>query len=165
MMMAMKKRRIDESGGYGNGNGNGDGENGNENESEPTSRLIIQNLPRSCDESRLRDVFSETGGIITDVRVCRMQQNDTTTTTSSRNKNSLKDFGSSRRFGFIGFKSVEDALAAYKYFDNTFIDSSRITVNFAQRVKSAALPRPWSKYTEGSSKHAKVLFLHFIANT
>lgn len=131
-----------------------------ENESAvplPSSRLIVQNLPRSCDEARLRDVFSATGGIITDVRVCRLQQNN----------GSVRDFGSSRRFGFVGFKSVEEAVEAHKYFNSTFIDSSRISVNFAQRVKSSSLPRPWSKYTEGSSKHAKVrsqkVFLPLLA--
>lgn len=36
--------------------------------------------------------------------------------------------GQSRQMGFVGFKSEEGAAAALKYFNNTFIDTFRITV-------------------------------------
>lgn len=36
--------------------------------------------------------------------------------------------GHSRQMAFVGYRSVEDAQAALKYFDHTFIDTSRIAV-------------------------------------
>jgi multiple RNA-binding domain-containing protein 1 len=38
----------------------------------------------------------------------------------------------SRLFGFVGFKSEAEAATAKKYFSNTFIDTSRITVDYAK---------------------------------
>jgi multiple RNA-binding domain-containing protein 1 len=77
------------------------------------SRLIVKNLPAYVTPARLKEHFSQKGspaGIITDVKV------------------SQKPDGTSRRFGFVGFKSELDAQAAQKWFDRTFIDSARITV-------------------------------------
>lgn len=37
--------------------------------------------------------------------------------------------GKFRQFGFIGFKTVEEANKAIDYFNNTFIDASRIVVS------------------------------------
>jgi hypothetical protein len=36
--------------------------------------------------------------------------------------------GTSRQLAFVGFRSVEDATAAKDYFDHTFMDASRISV-------------------------------------
>jgi len=36
--------------------------------------------------------------------------------------------GKFRQFGFVGFKSEEDALAAQKYFNGTYFGSSKIIV-------------------------------------
>ena len=40
----------------------------------------------------------------------------------------LRRDGASRQFGFIGFRSAEEAADALKYFNRTFIDTSRIVV-------------------------------------
>lgn len=50
--------------------------------------------------------------------------------------------GASRQFGFIGFRSAEEAADALKYFNRTFIDTSRIVVEASdvaqlRRVESA----------------------------
>ena len=81
------------------------------------SRLIVKNLPPYVTPVRLQEHFSQKGspgGIITDVRV------------------SQKRDGTSRRFGFVGFKSELDAEAAQKWFDRTFIDSARISVSVSE---------------------------------
>jgi len=65
----------------------------------------------------------------------------------------------SRLFGFVGFKTEEEATKARKFFDKTFIDTSRIAVEFALAQNDPKLSRPWSKYSKGSSayllKHGK----------
>lgn len=40
----------------------------------------------------------------------------------------LRRDGASRQFGFIGFRLAEEAADALKYFNRTFIDTSRIVV-------------------------------------
>ena len=40
----------------------------------------------------------------------------------------LRRDGASRQFGFVGFRSAEEAADALKYFNRTFIDTSRIVV-------------------------------------
>lgn len=77
------------------------------------SRLIIKNLPVYLTPDRLREHFQQKGsptGTITDVKI------------------SLRQDGTSRRFGFVGFKSDQEATAARDWFDRTFIDSTRINV-------------------------------------
>jgi multiple RNA-binding domain-containing protein 1 len=81
------------------------------------SRLIIKNLPTYVTPAKLREHFEQKGGpggTLTDVKV------------------SSKPDGTSRRFGFVGFKSEQEAAAAQKWFDRTFIDSTRINVNVTE---------------------------------
>ncbi|OLL27066.1 Multiple RNA-binding domain-containing protein 1 [Neolecta irregularis DAH-3] len=59
--------------------------------------------------------------------------------------------GKSRRFGFLGFQSVEDAESAVKYFNRTFIDMSRMEVDSAKPIGDESIPRAWSRYTPGST--------------
>lgn len=37
--------------------------------------------------------------------------------------------GKFRKFGFVGFKTEEDADKALKHFDKSFVDTSRVTVS------------------------------------
>ena len=60
--------------------------------------------------------------------------------------------GKSRQFGFVGFADVESADRAKKNFDATFIDTSKISVETAHGIGDESLQRPWSKYSEGSSR-------------
>jgi len=81
------------------------------------SRLIVKNLPTYVTPARLREHFEQKGGpggTITDVKV------------------SSKSDGTSRRFGFIGFKSNEEAQKAQQWFDRTFIDTTKISVNVSE---------------------------------
>lgn len=78
------------------------------------SRLIVKNLPSYVTPDQLRKHFQQKDapeGTLTDVKVA------------------FKRDGTSRRFGFVGFKTDGEAEVAKKWFDRTFIDSSRITVS------------------------------------
>ncbi|KAG1861131.1 hypothetical protein DFJ58DRAFT_777779 [Suillus subalutaceus] len=91
------------------------------------SRLIVKNLPAYLTPDRLRKHFEQQGapsGTITDVKI------------------SLKQDGTSRRFGFVGFKTDQEANAAKDWFDRTFIDSTRINVMVVAGAKDAPAPRP-----------------------
>jgi len=59
--------------------------------------------------------------------------------------------GKSRQFGFVGFRTDAEAAAALKYFDRSFLGTYRLQVGFARPVGDAALERPWSRYSSGSS--------------
>lgn len=81
------------------------------------SRIIVKNLPKYLNEDRFKDHFSTySGKQITDIRLVRSKS------------------GKFRGFGFIGYKTKEDALNSIKYYHNTFIDTSRIIVEHAREV-------------------------------
>ncbi|KAJ7462021.1 hypothetical protein FB451DRAFT_1043900 [Mycena latifolia] len=91
------------------------------------SRLLIQNLPVYVTPARLREHFEQKsgpGGTITDAKVA------------------LKPDGTSRRFGFIGYKTEKQALAAKEWYHRTFIDSTKIKVDVIEGAKDAPTPRP-----------------------
>ncbi|KAA1466873.1 hypothetical protein DENSPDRAFT_831780 [Dentipellis sp. KUC8613] len=91
------------------------------------SRLIIKNLPAYVTPARLKEHFVQPkgpGGTITDVKVA------------------LKQDGTSRRFGFVGYKSDAEAAKAKEWFDKTFIDSTRVRVDIVDGAKDAPAPRP-----------------------
>jgi multiple RNA-binding domain-containing protein 1 len=77
-----------------------------------TTRLIIKNIPKHITEDRLRQHFSSKG-VVTDAKI-------------------MKKGDKSRLFGFIGFKTEAEAIAARKFFNGTFIDTSRMVVDFAK---------------------------------
>ena len=51
----------------------GGGEGGEAGMVKKSSRLIVQNLPKTADETKLRAFFSQRGGVVTDAKVCRMR--------------------------------------------------------------------------------------------
>ncbi|KAI8097768.1 uncharacterized protein BX664DRAFT_293484 [Halteromyces radiatus] len=101
------------------------------------SRLIIKNLPKDLTEDKFRAHFAKKGEV-TDAKLMR---------TSS---------GQSRRFGFIGYRSNKVAEDALNHFNGTFINTSKIIVEKAIPYGSENIPRGWSKYTEGTSAHARL---------
>ncbi|KAJ2708145.1 Multiple RNA-binding domain-containing protein 1 [Coemansia spiralis] len=96
------------------------------------SRIIVKNLPKHVTEQRFRSHFAGKGEV-TDVKLIYTKE------------------GKFRRFGYIGYRTDEDAQAAQKYFNGTFIDTSRVEVEIAKPQGDASLPRAWSVYTEGTS--------------
>ncbi|KAF8654742.1 hypothetical protein AX16_003397 [Volvariella volvacea WC 439] len=102
------------------------------------SRLLIKNLPPYVTPERLREHFEQKrgpGGVLTDCKVA------------------FKRDGTSRRFGFVGYKTEQQAAAAREYFDKTFIDSARISVTVVDGAKDAPTPRPNKRPRLGPSPH------------
>lgn len=100
-----------------------------------SSRLIVRNLPKHLTDKRLREHFGAKGEV-TDVRIMKTRD------------------GKSRQFGFVGFKSEAQAKAARHHFHETYIDTSRVTVEMAVQAGDAQLGRPWSKHSAGSGRRA-----------
>ncbi|KDN51926.1 hypothetical protein RSAG8_00477, partial [Rhizoctonia solani AG-8 WAC10335] len=93
------------------------------------SRLIVKNLPAYADDAQLRKHFTQSSALkpgqpstavslnLTDVRLARRPD------------------GKSRRFAFLGYKTNEEAIAAKKYFDRSYIGGSRISVEIVDSTK------------------------------
>ncbi|KAM7524839.1 hypothetical protein LguiA_014741 [Lonicera macranthoides] len=92
------------------------------------SRICVKNLPKHVAEDRLRDFFSQKGEV-TDAKLMR-----------------TKD-GKSRQFGFVGFRSEREAVEALKFFNNSYMDTCRITCEIARKVGDPDIPRPWSRHS------------------
>ncbi|XP_054449904.1 probable RNA-binding protein 19 [Pteronotus mesoamericanus] len=97
------------------------------------SRLIVKNLPNGMKEERFRQLFAAFG-TLTD---CSLKF--------------TKD-GKFRKFGFIGFKSEEEAQKALNHFNKSFINTSRITVEFCKSFGDPTKPRAWSKHAQKASQ-------------
>lgn len=97
------------------------------------SRLIVKNLPNGMKEDRFRQLFAAFG-TLTD---CSLK---------------FTKEGKFRKFGFIGFKSEEEAQAALNHFHRSFIDTSRITVEFCKSFGDPSKPRAWSKHAQKPSQ-------------
>ncbi|KEP53003.1 multiple RNA-binding domain protein [Rhizoctonia solani 123E] len=107
------------------------------------SRLIVKNLPAYADDAQLRKYFTQSSALkpgqpstavplnLTDVRLARRPD------------------GQSRRFAFLGYKTNEEAIAAKKYFDRTYIGGSRISVEI---VDSNKLQEPNKKRARASKQ-------------
>lgn len=92
------------------------------------SRICVKNLPKYVAEDRLREFFSQKGEV-TDCKLMR-----------------TKD-GKSRQFGFVGFRTEEEAEEARKFFNKSFLDTCRIICEIACKVGDPNIPRPWSRYS------------------
>lgn len=88
------------------------------------SRLIIKNLPPYLTPEVLRKHFS--GQATKNAASTSSSPSKTFTLTDA--KIAHKPDGTSRRFGFVGFKTEKEAEEARRWFDKTFIDSMRISV-------------------------------------
>lgn len=105
---------------------------------ETSSRLCVKNIPGYVDEARLREHFGQKGDI-TDARVIRASD------------------GHSRQFGFVGYKTAGEAQHALEHFNSSYLDSSKISIQFAYQRGSEAAPQAWSKYTPGTSAHSRAV--------
>ncbi|KAK3283755.1 hypothetical protein CYMTET_8567 [Cymbomonas tetramitiformis] len=101
-----------------------------------STRICVKGLPKHVDEKRVREHFSSKG-VVTDVKILRTGD------------------GRSRQFGFVGFRTEDEAEAAMSYFNRTFVDTSRISVELALTVEDKNLARPWSRYSKGSAAFEK----------
>ena len=101
---------------------------------EDCSRLIVKNLPKKITTERLRQIFSSKGSV-SDVKLANAPD------------------GTFRRFAYIGFTNDSAALKAKQYFDSSYIDTSKISVQIALPVGDPNLPRAWSKYSKVPPLH------------
>lgn len=76
-----------------------------------SSRVFVKGLPPTFSEADFRKHFSQKQHDVTDIRIF-----------------------SNRRIGYVGYRTPEDAQAAVKYFNKTFIRMSRIVVELARPV-------------------------------
>ncbi|XP_039628243.1 probable RNA-binding protein 19 [Polypterus senegalus] len=93
------------------------------------SRLIVKNLPNGLKEDRFRSMFAAFG-TLTDC--CLKFTAD----------------GKFRKFGFVGFKSEQEAEKALQHFNKSFIDTSRITVEHCKSFGDLTKAKPWSKHSQ-----------------
>ncbi|XP_041344722.1 probable RNA-binding protein 19 [Pyrgilauda ruficollis] len=93
------------------------------------SRLIVKNLPNGMKEERFRKLFAAFG-TLTD---CCLKY--------------TKD-GKFRKFGFIGYKSEDEAQTALNHFNKSFIDTSRVTVELCKSFGDPTKPKAWSKHSQ-----------------
>lgn len=103
------------------------------------SRLIVKNLPKHLKEVDLQRHFESNKSLdccVTDAKI--MLKNNR-----------------SRLFGFVGFKNEQQAQAALKYFNNSYLHTSRLQVDLAKAQDDETLDRPWSKHSLGSSAYSK----------
>ncbi|KAL7750012.1 Multiple RNA-binding domain-containing protein 1 [Sorochytrium milnesiophthora] len=101
------------------------------------SRIIVKNLPKHITDQRFRDHFGKKGHV-TDCRLMKTPE------------------GVFRKFGYIGYRTEAEAKASVAYFDNTYLDTSKIRVELAKPIGDSSLVRPWSKHSVGSSAHDKL---------
>ena len=100
------------------------------------SRLIIKNLPKYYTREEFKKLF-ESQGTVTDAKIMF-----------------TKD-GINRRFGYIGYKNSCDAIKALEYFNNSYIDICRISVELARSVADSGNLQTWSKYSQKEEKQEK----------
>ena len=90
--------------------------------SAATSRLIVSNLPPTITKLELSVHLNQLSVSTTDVQLIKTKR------------------GQTRRIGFIGFNSAEDATLALAYLNNSFLNSnqsgSKIKANYAQPIQS-----------------------------
>ncbi|XP_037514076.1 LOW QUALITY PROTEIN: probable RNA-binding protein 19 [Rhipicephalus sanguineus] len=101
------------------------------------SRIVVKNLPKKVKEERLREFFS-TKGTVTDLQLKYTKE------------------GVFRRFAFVGFKDEAQAAAAKEYFNNAYLDTSKLQVEICAALGDAQKPRSWSKYSADSSAYQRL---------
>jgi multiple RNA-binding domain-containing protein 1 len=89
-----------------------------------STRIFVRGLPPTFSDAEFRAHFAKKSEV-TDVRLIPH-----------------------RRIGYIGFKTPEDAQAAVKYFNKTYIRTSKIGVEIAKTV--SIRPRPVSYIKEAN---------------
>lgn len=85
-----------------------------------SSRICVKNLTKNTTEKDLKDLFGARGEI-TDVKIVKTAT------------------GKSRQFGFLGFRTHNQAQDCQEYFNNTFLKSARITVEMAMKIGDPSL--------------------------
>lgn len=102
---------------------------------EPSSRLCVKNVPKYVTSQRVKEFFSAKGCEVTDVKVLKTAA------------------GVPRQVAFVGFKTVEDASKTLKYFNKSFFDTCRLSIDFALPFGDSRLNKNSSKRGRDSDDH------------
>jgi multiple RNA-binding domain-containing protein 1 len=78
------------------------------------SRVFVKGVPPKCSENDFKQHFSKVG-VVTDVKLFP-----------------------TRKFGYVGYKTPEEAQKAVKYFNRTFIGMAKLSVGIAEPYKFGA---------------------------
>ncbi|XP_057521728.1 multiple RNA-binding domain-containing protein 1-like isoform X3 [Amaranthus tricolor] len=97
-----------------------------------SSRICVKNLPKLLTLDSVKDHFSRMGEL-TDAKLLRTREGRS-------------------RLAFIGYRTVEEAQEAIRYFNHSYFKNSRITCEDAWELGNARIPRPWSWYTKEKEK-------------
>lgn len=104
-----------------------------------SSRIIVKNIGKTTTENQLRDHFNQKGEV-TDVRIQKTKS------------------GKSREFAFIGFRTEQQAIDAQHYFNNTFLNTARISVDIARSIHDPTLlVNSRSRHTKNKLEKQKLL--------
>ena len=91
-----------------------------------SSRIIVKNLPKKITEEEIKNHFSQKG-VVTDVKIMH------------------KEDGRSRNFCFVGFKSEQSEKDAIKYFNQTYLKTTKISVEKAKTQGDPSLKKKGKK--------------------
>ena len=92
----------------------------------PSTRIFIRNVPKYFTDKELEEKMSVIGEI-TDCQIRKFPD------------------GRSRGIAFVGFKDVATAENAVKFFDNTYLDTCRIAVEFARPIGDPILDETYAR--------------------
>ncbi|KAE8707963.1 multiple RNA-binding domain-containing protein 1-like isoform X3 [Hibiscus syriacus] len=95
------------------------------------SRICVKNLPKHVAEERLRDFFSQKGEV-TDAKLM------------------ITTDGKSRQFAFIGYRTEQEAKEAIKYFNKSYLDTSRIICENSKATEKKGVSEKESRKTLAS---------------
>lgn len=84
---------------------------------DESSRVFVKNLPPNITDDQLRKHFSSGGRHITDLKLIAR-----------------------RRIAFVGYRSADEAKAAVRYFNRSFIRMSKLSVEVAKPISDPSLP-------------------------
>jgi multiple RNA-binding domain-containing protein 1 len=113
------------------------------------TRLVVKGLPSYVNEERLKKVFTVNGKVITDCKLIKKYVFSISALEYQRCIRPLQycslllffttsSSGASRCFGFVGFASEQEASQALAYHNNTYLDTARISVDYAKAVRNGS---------------------------
>ena len=106
------------------------GNRGREEVEEGSSRIRIIGLPVGVDQKRLKEHFGGCGEV-TDCAIIRNPKNNRP------------------RMAFLGFKSEEHAAKAVRSLNNSYYNTSKMSVEFAKQIGDSSAERnAWSRHTK-----------------
>lgn len=84
------------------------------------SRLCVKNIGQNATEKHLKEFFSSKGEV-TDVKIVKTKS------------------GKSRHFAFIGYRTEEQCRIAQQFFNNSYLNTSKLSVEIAKKVGDPTL--------------------------